>query len=361
MTGVETQPVLPALPPYTNIIPHDPAFTLIGETGPIVIPAAPDVKLRQAPPISSKHERSLDQLVDLDGDLIMTDSPPKLTAVQKKRKLTLKGRVSALFSNIGSNKTQPEVVDLTGDTSSSESDSTPGDPSSDSDCSAQSDIEFLASTPRPTSPVAVASNPHAFVPESLDFSTIPLLPPPDYATNGATRRLSSDISAILKLQNTTPLAELGFYLSPNRIENMYQWIVELHSFPEHLALVKDMRAAKPPIKSIVLEIRFGPQYPISPPFVRVISPRFLEFARGGGGNVTAGGALCMELLTNTGWSAVMSVEAVLLQVRLAICDEERPARLGVGGSYGAGEARQAFERACRAHGWTVPADFKAMI
>lgn len=69
----------------------------------------------------------------------------------------------------------------------------------------------------------------------------------------------------------------------------------------------------------------------------------------------------MELLTNTGWSAVMSVEAVLLQVRLAICDEERPARLGAGGIYGAAEAREAFERACRAHGWAVPADFRAMI
>ena len=76
----------------------------------------------------------------------------------------------------------------------------------------------------------------------------------------------------------------------------------------------------------------------------------------------------MELLTNTGWSAVQSIETVLLQVRMAMCEEERPARLankskssnrcayygGTGESYGIGEAVSAYERACRAHGWAVP-------
>jgi ubiquitin-conjugating enzyme E2 Q len=76
---------------------------------------------------------------------------------------------------------------------------------------------------------------------------------------------------------------------------MYQWIVELHSFDDGLPLAKDMKKAG--IKSVVLEIRFGKDFPMSPPFVRVIRPRFLPFMSGGGGNVTAGGAMCMELLT----------------------------------------------------------------
>lgn len=53
---------------------------------------------------------------------------------------------------------------------------------------------------------------------------------------------------------------------------------------------------------------------MSPPFIRVVRPRFRGFGQGGGGHVTVGGALCMELLTNSGWSAVSSLESVLLQV-----------------------------------------------
>ena len=34
---------------------------------------------------------------------------------------------------------------------------------------------------------------------------------------------------------------------------------------------------------------------MSPPFVRVIRPRFLGFQQGGGGHVTIGGALCMQV------------------------------------------------------------------
>ncbi len=67
----------------------------------------------------------------------------------------------------------------------------------------------------------------------------------------------------------------------------------------------------------------------------------------------------MEVLTNDGWSAGLTMESLLLQVRLAICDEERPARLArsprAGNTYGIGEAVGAYLRACRNHGWTVPA------
>ncbi|KAJ9640899.1 hypothetical protein H2199_005567 [Coniosporium tulheliwenetii] len=102
---------------------------------------------------------------------------------------------------------------------------------------------------------------------------------------------------------------------------------------------------------------------MAPPFVRIIRPRFLGFMQGGGGHVTAGGALCMELLTNNGWSAVSSIESVLLQVRLAMSSlDPKPARLENGPvrEYGVGEAVEAFIRACRTHGWTVPEGFAQM-
>jgi ubiquitin-conjugating enzyme E2 Q len=170
----------------------------------------------------------------------------------------------------------------------------------------------------------------------------------------------------MHVQETHPPHELGWYIDPNLINTVYQWIVELHSFDSTLPLAVDLKAVG--LKSIVLELRFSKDYPISPPFIRIIRPRFLGFLQGGGGHVTAGGALCMELLTNSGWSAVSSIESVLLQVRMAISSTEpKPARLESGQSsskvmreYGVGEAVEAYLRACRAHGWEVPKDFEHM-
>lgn len=150
---------------------------------------------------------------------------------------------------------------------------------------------------------------------------------------------------------------------------MYQWIVELHSFHtfsiknKPLPLVDDMKKAG--VASIVLEIRFGPDFPFSPPYIRVIRPRFLPFTQGGGGHIVIGGAMCMELLTNSGWSSVMSMENVLLQVRMAIASEPFARLEGKGkvsndrrNDYGAGEAAEGYLRACQSHGWQVPPGFR---
>jgi ubiquitin-conjugating enzyme E2 Q len=202
-----------------------------------------------------------------------------------------------------------------------------------------------------------------FVPGSLDIASLPMLEQPSWATIQATKRLQQDFRALLKVQEKEPLHELGWYINADAVSNMYQWIIELHSFESHLPLAKDMKKSN--LTSVVLELRFGKDYPMSPPFVRVIRPRFLSFQAGGGGHVTAGGALCMELLTNNGWSAVSSIESVLLQVRLAMSSmDPRPARLESPGGpvrdYHVGEAVDAYIRACNMHGWTVPPGFKEM-
>lgn len=212
----------------------------------------------------------------------------------------------------------------------------------------------------------------SFPDKQTDFKTgtllatsLPLLAPPSYATTMATKALQRDLQATIKVQERTPLHELGWYLDANLISTVYQWIVELHSFDESLPLAKDLKAAG--LQSVILELRFGKNYPISPPFVRVIRPRFLGFMQGGGGHVTAGGALCMELLTNSGWSAASSIESVLLQVRLALSSTDpAPARLAYGQTggigkvqdYGVSEAVEAYLRACHAHGWEAPKDFE---
>ncbi|KAK6336628.1 hypothetical protein TWF718_009424 [Orbilia javanica] len=209
---------------------------------------------------------------------------------------------------------------------------------------------------------AVKKNPNAFIPGNLDISSIQLLSEPSYASPLATKRINQELRSLVKIQESHDLEELGWYINRDHIENVYQWIVEFHSFDLSLPLAKDM--TKHNVRSIVMEVRFGKDFPMTPPFFRIIGPRFLPFQRGGGGHVTAGGALCMELLTNSGWSAVSSLESVFLQIRLALCSTEpNPARLETGGnsSYSPHEAKDAFIRACRTHGWQVPPDFNSII
>jgi len=200
-----------------------------------------------------------------------------------------------------------------------------------------------------------------FVPGQLDFSKLTILAEPKFATPSASKRLQKDYQTLLKVQNSNPLHELGWYTDPEQFNNVYQWIIELHSFDEKLPLAKQMKEKG--IKSVVIEMRFGPDYPMTPPFIRVIRPRFLGFNQGGGGHVTAGGSICMELLTNSGWSAVSTIESVLLQVRLAMSSTDpKPAQLEYGPPrmYGIGEAIDAYMRACRTHGWRVPPGFVEM-
>lgn len=97
---------------------------------------------------------------------------------------------------------------------------------------------------------------------------------PEYANTLATTRLNKDFTFLLKVQNTTPLHELGWYIDPEKFDCPYQWIVELHSFHtfeenhRDIPLVDDMK--KVGLKSIVLEMRFPGSYPNTPPFVRII-------------------------------------------------------------------------------------------
>jgi ubiquitin-conjugating enzyme E2 Q len=196
-----------------------------------------------------------------------------------------------------------------------------------------------------------------FAPGKLDYSTLPILPPPTDAALGVSKQLLTQFKQLKKTQDTTPQNELGWYTDPDQLDNPFQWIVELHSFPSHLPLTKQM--CERGISSVVLELRFPSSYPFAPPFIRVIRPRFLPFHSGGGGHVTLGGSLCMELLTTDGWLATYDLSSVLFQIRLALCSEEpRPAQLDHGrhgsNDYGIGEAVDAYIRACQAHGWRVP-------
>ncbi|KAK3989811.1 hypothetical protein QBC44DRAFT_78117 [Cladorrhinum sp. PSN332] len=202
-----------------------------------------------------------------------------------------------------------------------------------------------------------------FVPGALDLSTLPRLEPPPFANDSALKAIGREVKKLQAVQSKTPLHELGWYIDFEQMTNLFQWIVELHSFDAFLPLATDMKQHK--VTSVVLEVRFPKDYPFNPPFVRIVRPRFLPFMEGGGGHVTIGGALCMELLTTSGWSPANSIESVLLQVRMALCSTDpKPARLARMGrssvqyDYAIGEAIEAYIRAAGKHGWKVPDDLQ---
>ncbi|KAM0235421.1 hypothetical protein ACHAPO_005707 [Fusarium lateritium] len=213
----------------------------------------------------------------------------------------------------------------------------------------------------------IGDNVTPFQPGQLDLDSLPKLAEPTWAASSpaALRALNNQIKELQKVQSNANIATLGWYIDFEKLDNLFRWIVELHSFDMDLALAQDM--VRYGCSSIVLEVRFGASFPISPPFVRVIRPRFVPFAQGGGGHVTMGGSICSELLTNSGWSPALSLEKVFLEVRMNLCEKDPPARIehstrvrnaqnGNQMDYGMFEAVDAYRRAAAAHGWQIPSD-----
>ncbi|GAA5893568.1 uncharacterized protein JCM6883_003563 [Sporobolomyces salmoneus] len=205
-----------------------------------------------------------------------------------------------------------------------------------------------------------------FIPcDDARLSLVRLLPPPKTPHPRVALAISREMKDMIALQEKEGPIEAGCYFDPERShDNLFTWIIELpmESFDQDLPLVKDMKAKQ--VRSLLMEIRFGDQYPFSPPFFRVVHPRFLPFIQGGGGHVTGGGSICMDLLTANGWSSVYSIPAVLLQIRMAMSNlEPRPARLDPSNwntPYSMDEAVVGFKRAAQTHGWTVPSELEAI-
>jgi len=123
------------------------------------------------------------------------------------------------------------------------------------------------------------------------------------------------------------------------------WEVRFFGFDKNDPLSKDMK--KLGVEYILINVAFPTNYPFAPPYIRVIRPRFQYRT----GHVTIGGSICMELLTNKGWSPQNTVEAVLVSVRSQLI--EGGARLDNGNrsDYTVQEAKIAFDRLVREHGW----------
>lgn len=95
------------------------------------------------------------------------------------------------------------------------------------------------------------------------------------------------------------------------------------------------------------EIRFNNDFPVQPPFVRIVTPAFKYQT----GHITVGGAFCNPILTNQKWRSSVSILALL--ETLLVNMEEGGAQLDTvqKGPYNYQEALAAYNRYKTAHGW----------
>jgi ubiquitin-protein ligase len=146
----------------------------------------------------------------------------------------------------------------------------------------------------------------------------------------------------IKKQNTETL---GFRIDMNP-ENSYLWKVYIFGYDPSSPIGKDMVDLG--IEEIEMEVMFPQTYPISPPFIRIISPRF----RYQTGHVTSAGALCMQVLTDKHWSPACSIESLIVTIKSEILEGEGrldPAKYNI--PYTLEEAKSSFVRVARGYGW----------
>lgn len=179
----------------------------------------------------------------------------------------------------------------------------------------------------------------------------------------ASQVLMREMRALLALQGSGPASSSGAgargpdskALEIEMVEDsLYHWTVKMHSdgFPEDCALRKELRqfGARHPSgeSAVVMDVQFPSTYPMSPPFIRVVRPRFQMHT----GHITIGGSVCMQLLTPSGWLPSVSLENVFVSIRSEMIEGGGQLDLeNSGRDYSMGEAREAFNRVAQRYGW----------
>lgn len=133
--------------------------------------------------------------------------------------------------------------------------------------------------------------------------------------------------------------------------NLYEWHIRFFGFdtnssdPAEATFARDLTRIVP--QEIVLRAIFTSTYPLTPPFIRVIRPRF-QFRTG---HITIGGSICTQELTGSGWDTSLTMESVLLSIRTNMITGGARLDPRIQLDYSEAEAKEAFERTRQAHGW----------
>lgn len=128
--------------------------------------------------------------------------------------------------------------------------------------------------------------------------------------------------------------------------NIMKWLVKIKNIDPESPLHKDLQ--KIGMNGIEMELTFPDNYPMLPPFVRVLRPRF-QFRSG---HITSGGSLCLKLLSASNWSPAYSIENLMIHIKSLVLEGEgRVDMKNWSKTYGLSEAREAYNRMLRSHGW----------
>lgn len=151
---------------------------------------------------------------------------------------------------------------------------------------------------------------------------------------------------------TDTLAE-GFEVHPVDPSDLTLWEAKLYLREGSLASQLQDYAQLHGQGYMKLRLRFPAEYPISPPFVWVVSPR-LQYRTG----FVSRGAICTTMLVSTGtsagWSASYTIDKVLMVIRCNLQDPQARGQIQdirVHREYSEQEARQGFAHAKALHGW----------
>ena len=128
--------------------------------------------------------------------------------------------------------------------------------------------------------------------------------------------------------------------------DLWKIYLQRSDFDGNPTIQNDMK--KYNINEVEIEFRFNENYPVQPPFVRIVSPRFIYRT----GHITLGGSICMELLTNQGWDMTTSISTVITYIKSAILEGDGqidPSNYNK--SYNMDEAVDSYQRMLKSHGW----------
>ena len=132
-------------------------------------------------------------------------------------------------------------------------------------------------------------------------------------------------------------------------DSLYEWNVKLLKIDPDSDLSVDMNETG--FSHILLNIIFPDNFPFSPPFMWVVYPR-IE-----GGFVLEGGAICMELLTPSGWSSAYTVEAMIMQFAALVVKGKGRISKKSKHSFSRKDAESTFKKLVKTHekyGWVTP-------
>eukprot|EP01114_Cavostelium_apophysatum_P006464 TRINITY_DN17791_c0_g1_i1.p1 TRINITY_DN17791_c0_g1~~TRINITY_DN17791_c0_g1_i1.p1 ORF type:complete len:228 (+),score=44.42 TRINITY_DN17791_c0_g1_i1:42-725(+) len=169
-------------------------------------------------------------------------------------------------------------------------------------------------------------------------------PSPSSPTKGAIETLQRELRMLLQSDSTKE----GFKVEIED-DNIFKWNISLFGFDKELQISKDLERYKE-VKGhddVLLEVAFPNHYPASPPFIRVVYPRFHQYT----GHITIGGSVCIKDLTIAGWNSKNQLSPFFVMIRNLLIEGHALVDMDNMSEYSETEAREAFDRVAKAHGW----------